>query len=238
MKQPKITVFLLLGLCYACSTNTYTIRNIKGSYAVMDSAYNNCTNRQAIDLFNYYSAITTPVVSEKIGEASATMTIDKPAYELVYFTLDVMKQYGNENRQGGVDLALMNIRGHRSNLHKGEITLGDMFEIYNFDNALVYVDVKGKDLLEIIKLAAGKDPKVLPSKNVSYTIINHKVKNVFINGLPLNLKKKYKVITLDYLADGNDGMTVLKNSSHRDNSGVYLRDMMISYVKNNQKIAR
>jgi len=119
--------------------------------------------------------------------------------------------------------------------------LENMYEIYSFDNELVCVYLKGKYLLDFFKKLAGA-PKVLLSDNVKYTITTHDVTNIFINNIPLEPDRKYKIITLDYLAEGNDDMAVMKKKSGLFQTGVLLRDVMISYVKesteNHKKIER
>ncbi|MDD3980382.1 MAG: 5'-nucleotidase, partial [Proteiniphilum sp.] len=41
----------------------------------------------------------------------------------------------------------------------------------------------------------------------------------------------YRVVTLDYLAEGNDNMTAMRNALTQHNTGVTLRDVMIDHVK-------
>jgi len=212
----KLNFLLIIILCYACSPQAYTVYEMKSSPVQMDNTFDKSANVQVANLVNYYSEMINSASSTAIGEASRTLTIEKPARELVYFTLNAMKQFG-ENE--GVDLALMNINGHRSNLNKGIITLGDMYEIYSFDNTLVYVELMGKDILETLK-----SDKVLCS-NISQN------ETVFINNFPLDRDKTYKIITLDYLAGGGDELAVMKNAVNFHDTGVLLRDFMISYIK-------
>jgi len=43
----------------------------------------------------------------------------------------------------------MNVFGHRATLPKGEITVGTLYEIYAFDNAITFLELKGSDLKNI-----------------------------------------------------------------------------------------
>ena len=232
----KLNFILIILLCYACSPRAYTIYEVKSSNILMDSAFDKNANPKTIEIVDYYSNLIKPMLSEVIGEVSHTMTIEKPERELVYFTLNVIKQYGDKNISGGVDFALMNINGHRANLNEGSVTMGDMYEIYSFDNTLVSVELQGKDLPDIFKNYA----KALCS-NVNFTITKDgDITDIFINNMPLNPDKTYKIITLDYLAKGGDDMAVMKNASNFYDTGILIRDVMISYVKectkNNKKI--
>ncbi|MCL2649562.1 MAG: 5'-nucleotidase C-terminal domain-containing protein [Candidatus Azobacteroides sp.] len=222
--------FVFVALLSSCAAKTYQIQSIKGSSVIIDSSFDKYANPQMVDLLNKYKIELDKQMSVVIGEASRTLTKEAPGYELTFLTSDVMKQFGDSNTTGGVDLAFMNVEGHRAALNKGIITIGSIFEIYSFDNALVYVDLKGEYLSEIFEQFAQTKPQGF-SSNVQLIIQDKKVISVLINGEKIDNNKSYKIITLDYLAEGNDGMEGLKKASSVYLSGVLLRDMMIDYVK-------
>jgi 2',3'-cyclic-nucleotide 2'-phosphodiesterase (5'-nucleotidase family) len=56
-----------------------------------------------------------------------------------------MKAYGDEHLPGRCRIAVMNVHGHRATMPKGEITIGNFYEIYSFDNTIVFLDLKGTD---------------------------------------------------------------------------------------------
>ena len=58
-----------------------------------------------------------------------------------------------------------------------------------------------------------------------------KVKNVTIDGKPVDRNRTYHIVTLDYLAEGNDNMSAFRNALSSVNTGITLRDVMIDYVK-------
>jgi 2',3'-cyclic-nucleotide 2'-phosphodiesterase (5'-nucleotidase family) len=57
------------------------------------------------------------------------------------------------------------------------------------------------------------------------------VKSVTLDGNPIDEGATYHIVTLDYLADGNDNMTSFRNAITSVNTGITLRDVMIDYVK-------
>jgi len=69
------------------------------------------------------------------------------------------------------------------------------------------------------------------SSNVKLVIENKKVKSVSIDGKPIDENKMYHIVTLDYLADGNNGMSAFKNAVKLTDTGITLRDIMIDYVR-------
>ena len=59
---------------------------------------------------------------------------------------------------------------------------------------------------------------------------DQKIVSATLDGKPIDRNKIYNVVTLDYLADGNNSMTAFKNAVKIDNTGITLRDIMIDYV--------
>ena len=57
------------------------------------------------------------------------------------------------------------------------------------------------------------------------------MQNVTIDGKEIDENKVYKIVTLDYLADGNNGMEAFLDAVSTDNTGITLRDIMIDHVK-------
>ena len=54
---------------------------------------------------------------------------------------------------------------------------------------------------------------------------------LFRSGKPIDKNNTYNVITLDYLADGNDNMNAFRNAVSTNNTGITLRDIVIEYVR-------
>ncbi|MDR2929711.1 MAG: 5'-nucleotidase C-terminal domain-containing protein [Propionibacteriaceae bacterium] len=57
------------------------------------------------------------------------------------------------------------------------------------------------------------------------------VTSVFVNGVPLDPDKTYKIITLSFLTDGSDGYTIMKQGVNRQDTGLVDRDAWISYLQ-------
>ena len=109
-----------------------------------------------------------------------------------------LKQFGK------IDFAVMNTGGLRKPLPEGKISEGRLVEIMPFKNSLTVVEMTGDVLTEMLTQMASKG-KAVPSKQVSGTY--YKKSNtidVRINGKKIKPTQTYRVITVDYLANGGD----------------------------------
>lgn len=172
-----------------------------------------------------------------IGTSAETIEVGKPESKLTNLIADILL---TEARKyiADVDMAVTNIGGIRRPLYKGDITIGDVFEILPFDNALLVFEYRGADLLALADAIAAKGGESVAG--MSLNIHNGKAENVLINGEPIDSARIYKVITTDYLSWGNDQLEPLANYINSTPLNMMMRDAMFDYVTcasiNEQKI--
>ncbi|MCD7971246.1 MAG: 5'-nucleotidase C-terminal domain-containing protein [Candidatus Azobacteroides sp.] len=170
-------------------------------------------------------------MNEINGYAAEDMYPGKPESLLTNFTADVMKNFPAQKELNySIDLALMNVEGHRAPIYKGEITTGDLFSTYPFENELVLLEIEGRYLRMLLEEYAKAGGGGI-SWNAKITIENNKLKEALIDSQPLDDNKTYTIITLDYLAEGNDGMDALVHANSIVPTGVLLRDYITGYIK-------
>lgn len=226
----KLIFTSLLALSLVACKAPYKITGMSASIIQMDKRQDLHPDKKMAQLVNKYKTSLDEEMNVVIGSSLQLMDYGIPESLLTNFTSDVMKAYGDEHLQGGADVAVMNVHGHRSTMPKGDVTIENLYEIYSFDNIITFLNLKGSDLRGIFDSYARMGGAGI-SSNVKLTIENRKVKNVTINGKPINDNQIYKIVTLDYLADGNNGMEAFKRAVESINTGVTLRDVVIDYVK-------
>ncbi len=69
------------------------------------------------------------------------------------------------------------------------------------------------------------------SSNARIVAKDKKLKSATLDGKTIDTSKIYNVVTIDYLADGNNGMKALRDAVSINNTGITLRDIMIDYVR-------
>jgi len=178
------------------------------------------------------NSLKTKMVDETqkiIGTANQTLTKGKPQSLLTNFTADAMLESAS-GLWGAVDFAVMNVGGIRNTLNQGEISVGEMYEIYPFNNRLVLLELQGKFVKEFFDFVAETGGVGL-SKNLEVVIQDKAVESLKIGGQTVDDNKIYRVATIDYLAEGNDGMTAFTKAVKVTDSNRLLRDILIEYVK-------
>ncbi|WP_294070681.1 5'-nucleotidase C-terminal domain-containing protein [Proteiniphilum sp. UBA1028] len=229
MRIKIIPVAFLAILLFSCK-QPYYVTQVSGTIVKMDSTFDIQPDRKMQALVQSYKTVLDREMDEIIGYSAQYMDYKRPESLLTNLTSDVMKGYGDEHLPNGADVGVMNVHGHRATLPKGEITMGNLYEIYSFDNAITFLELRGSDLKKIFDAYARIGGAGI-SSNVKLVTEGGKVKSVSIDGRPILDDKVYHIVTLDYLAEGNDNMSAFRNALLRVDTGVTLRDVMIGYVR-------
>ncbi|MCM2990494.1 5'-nucleotidase C-terminal domain-containing protein [Bacillus safensis] len=158
-------------------------------------------DKEAAGILAHYGKEVEPIISEVVGEAGVKMEGgysndgDTPLGNLI---ADGMR-YSMKS-----DFAMMNGGGIRQNLEKGPITWGDLFNIQPFGNVLVKLEIKGKDLAEIIE--AQISPQFGPDYSISgfsysYDPVTYKVVDLKLpDGSAVALDQTYTLTVNNFMA--------------------------------------
>ncbi|MDR0685853.1 MAG: 5'-nucleotidase C-terminal domain-containing protein [Dysgonamonadaceae bacterium] len=220
------TVALTLALI---SCTNYEIKEIQVSRISVDSSLNTPLNTPVQILIDSFKNIMDAKINEEIGVAEHYIPNGKPQSPLGNLTADAMLDFGNKTFKK-IDFALTNIGGIRNTIDQGPITIGKMYEIFPFENKITIVEINGKSINKLFASIAEKGGEGL-SKNVELIIKNNKTESLKINGKPIVDNKTYRILTSDYLAQGNDGMTALTEAINITESNTQIRDLMIEHIK-------
>lgn len=162
-----------------------------------------------------------------VGRSDATYDVDLPESGLTRLVAEVMLWKADKEMEA--DVAVSNIGGIRASLEMGDITVGDMYEILPFDNALVVLSLRGSTLDSLAESIALKGGAALAG--MSFSVSGDSVcGDVMVGGEPLVQDKVYRVVTSDYLSWGNDGFEPLARYVSLLPMNMMLRDAMLDYV--------
>lgn len=135
-----------------------------------------------------------------------------------------------------VDMAIMNVGGIRHHMPMGAITEGQIISTYPFSNKIVIIAVKGKDVIEALKVSAMKGGEAI-SSNVRVITDPHGVlKRVVIDGKEMDPEKEYIISTIDYVAEGNDDLVSLANHRNLWTGDDEVSVPILNWIKSQHKL--
>ncbi len=187
----------------------------------------------ALAIVERFRPAVDSVMAPVLGESLVPMTAGRPESLLSNWAADVLVEFSTFEDGKPADMGLVNVGGLRNNMPQGKVRRGDIILISPFDNKLCNVNLKGSDLMELMRNIAAVRGEGL-SREVRMSITKDgKLVDVSISGKPIDPDRIYRVATLDYLAEGNDKMYALKRGMDLKVSNLFARDcMMQSLVKN------
>lgn len=231
----NISFILIIGFILSCKTNYYNVKRISITKYAMDTS-NRVADPELLNLIMPYHDELDAEMGKILSYNDTLMEKSFPEGSLGNFYCDVMIEKAAQYCNTTADLAIVNGGGLRvPYINRGPVTKGKVFELAPFENELVVLDIKGKLLQQLIEQGVAKGGwPVSHGTLIHIDTIQHITKS-WINGLPLDSSKQYKVVTNDYLANGGDLCDFLREEK-RINSGKIIRDLFIEYLMEHDTI--
>ncbi len=155
-----------------------------------------------------------------IGMSRYDMSSSERLGGLPNLTADITHQYLSHKADslraagmdiGRLDLSLMNVGGIRQDMPSGHITEGQVLATYPFSNHFVIIALKGKDIIETLRVAAKKGGEGVSGNVRVVTDKDRNLLRVVVDGEEMDPEKTYLFGTINYAAEGNDDMVSLAN---------------------------
>lgn len=214
--------------------NHYEIKNITCSKLHPDSLDLSSYGQEMREFIQPYQDSLNAKMSDVLGTCAKDLPRYRPQSPLSNFASDALRVIGEQIYGQPMDIGLMNIGGLRNDLYAGDIKLGDIYKIFPFENAVCVLELKGKEVEAMVHQMEKKRLEGLSGTQITLEQ-NEEGKtlatNILIGGKRIDPNKTYRICTIDYLAEGNDGLVALTHAEHILNTGILLRDAMIDYMK-------
>lgn len=223
-------LLLLLSACGSSTPKTYKLTQITGERIKLDKSFDAEPDDKMYQLVSRYKQELDHDMKQKIGVSQQYMKKGRPESLLTNLTADAMREYVMNHLNTTCDMALVNVQAHRADLPQGDITVRNIYEIYPFDNKMVLLKMKGANLKKVLQASVKKGGLGL-SSNVRVAAVGSKIKSSTINNQTIDPSRVYTIVTIDYLADGNSGMSSLKKAQKKTSLDIFLRDMMLEHIK-------
>lgn len=171
-----------------------------------------------------YTEGMSKAMDEVIGFCPAFLEKKKPRSILGDFMAEATYQAAVATGKR-IDFCLLNYGGIRSTLDSGEITIGEVYQIMPFENEISILTLSKAQMDTLFKIIADKggEPFADHTKK-NQTAYKNKNRNT------------YRVATNDYMANGGDNYVILTEALERIDTGIKIRDGLITYIKANNPI--
>lgn len=207
-----------------------TTKDVSARLIPVDSRLDNRLDPAIEQIIAPYRNQVDSMRSQVIG--NSPFEFERKSPEMLNLLSDFVRVRGAELCGKPVDLAIMNKGGIRNSLAEGPVTKGEIIDIAPFDNSIVVMEIKGRDLLDNFGVMAAQDGNgVSGNVSVVYDPATKQVNSATIDGKPIDPDRNYRLATIDYLAAGNDYMEPLKKGVILARSPEVLYQILINYIE-------
>lgn len=221
-----LTVMLMLTSCHSA----FEVTKVEGDRIPIDSTWDAKPDAEALGLLAPYKAKVDSIMNHVVGTATTSMDRYRPESPLSNLVADVLRESAADVLGKPADVGLVNVGGVRNLLTEGPITTENIYEILPFDNSLCVMTIKGSVLKMLFENIAAKGGEGVSGIQLKITR-DGKLLQGTIGGKPVVDDQLYTVATIDYLADGNDGMTAFPQAEKREcPKDATLRGLFMKYV--------
>ncbi len=141
--------------------------------------------------------------------------------------------------KGKTQIAIQNIGGIRANILRGTITWGNVFEVLPFQNTMITLKLTGAQVKKTLE--RGLVPTIgvvgLSGLRVHFDMTKppdaRVVSAILLDGTSLDDSKLYSVTTNDFVLAGGDGFTEFAKGTDIVDTGIFLRDVLVDYIRAN-----
>ena len=229
----KVTFFSALISLFGCSHKT-TITKISESHVVInDLKIDSSIYKVMLPYKKTHDEQMQAVVAKSedaLVKADVESTLGNFFCDAVIY--ETKKLLGKDSSMLAV--AIFNKGGLRNSLPKGNITIGNVFELMPFDNEVVLLKLSGAQFKDMCFKIVEKGG--IPVGGMRLIMKGSTPTDIFVNGKPFDETKDYWVVTSDYLANGGDSYIFFKDALDRKNLNILLRNMIIEYCNDVTKL--
>lgn len=132
------------------------------------------------------------------------------------------------------DFAVMSGGGIRDSIAAGDITYKDALKVLPFGNTVVYVDMSGEEVVDYLTAVAQMKPDsgAYPQfSRVSFTANGKQLNALKINGEPVDMKRTYRMATLNFKGTGGDGYPRIDNKPGYVDTGFIDAEVLKQFIQ-------
>lgn len=219
-------------LCTAC-TSKQVLVSIDSEKILIDKRYDRAVDAEAVAFLAPYKERIDSLMSPVVGHTARTLEAKRPESTLSNLLADILvwgaNLYGEK-----VSFAVYNMGGIRASFPQGAINVGHVVDVAPFENKICFLTLTGAQVEELFGQMARRGGEGV-SQGVRLVLeSNGRLKSALLHGKKIEPQANYRIATIDYLAQGNDGLRVFKQATQlvapqdKDSNA---RNIIIGYFK-------
>lgn len=194
----------------SCSTSRrYAVTGVERSRILVDSTYDRNPDARAAAFIAPYKKRVDSIMSPVVGRTAHAMSAHRPESDLSNLLADILL-WGAGKFGEHPDFAVYNMGGIRSGFSAGDVTIGDVLDVAPFENKICFLTLSGDKVLDLFRQMASVGGEGL-SRGARLVITGDgKLVSAAVGGKPVDPSRRYRIATIDYLAQGNDRLEAFK----------------------------
>ena len=191
-------------------------------------------NPEMMKLLTPYQDKGSQQLSIKVGSVDGKLMGDRNKVRFEQTSMGHLLLAAQKER-ANADFAIMSGGGVRDSIEAGDITYKDVLKVQPFANELVYIDLKGSEVLPYLTAVANMKPDsgaYGQFYNVNLTLNKDgTISDVKIDGKPLDANKTYRMATLNFNAIGGDAYPKIDSHPNYVNTGFVDAEVLKGYIE-------
>ena len=215
-KQYLLGAFAIMTIA-SCAPKHYHLTSVERSRIIIDSRYDQNPDEKAAAFLAPFKKVNDSIMAPVVGQVAHNMHATRPESDLSNLVSDIL-MWASRDYNEQPDLAVYNMGGIRADLTKGDVTYEDVLSVAPFENRICFVTLTGEQLMQLFRQIAHRGGEGV-SKGVELVItsanIGGELVSARLHGKEIDPQANYRVCTINYLLDGNDGMDTLSKGTNK-----------------------
>lgn len=223
-------------LLLSCSPKHYQLKGVERTRIIVDSRYDQAPDQAAADFLAPYKRVNDSIMAPVMGRVAHNMHAQRPESDLSNLVSDILVWAARDYGETPV-LGIYNMGGIRADLVEGDVTYEDVLSVAPFENKICFTTLSGKQLMDLFRQIARRGGEGV-SQGVELVITKAdtggELVSARLHGEEIDPAKDYRVTTINYLLEGNDGMPALrqgKNIVAPDDASNNTRYLIMNYFR-------
>ena len=199
----------------SCAPKHYQLAGVERSRIIVDSRYDQNPDQAAVQFLEPYKRVNDSIMGPVVGQVAHNMHAKRPESDLSNLLADILIWSAKDYNEQPV-FAVYNMGGIRADLTKGVVTYGDVLDVAPFENKICFTTLTGEKLMEVFRQIASHGGDGV-SKGVELVVKmddkgeKGELLSARLHGQEIDPQAEYRVATINYLLEGNDGIPSLRD---------------------------